>query len=133
MNWLAICTLLCMPDRFHLTRLADSAGVPANIVLAIAWQETRANVDPAVRGKHGEIGRFQWKLASAAWRCPGLDITRYRTNIQCTLVSLKADIERFGVTEAIRRHNGTGPTSKKYLEEVLATLAKLALQQQRSS
>lgn len=111
-----------MPDRFHLTRLADSAGVPAAAVLAIAWQETRANLDPKVRGAAGERGRFQIKPGTAARRCRGLDIRTYRGNVQCFLSMFKEDMHRLGVVGAIRAHNGRGHGTEPYVREVLATM-----------
>ncbi len=40
------------PDRPRLEAMADSAGVNRKAVLAVAWEETAANMDPKVRGHH---------------------------------------------------------------------------------
>ena len=128
MSWLTLCTLMCMPDRFHLSRLADSAGLPPAMVLAIAYVETRNNVHPAVRGAHGERGRMQIKPSTAAERCPGLDIDTYKGNIQCSLRILSEDVRAFGPVAAIQRYNGNGEASVANAERVLALAGRWLLE-----
>lgn len=139
---------IAMPDSTNLRRLADSANVPASAVLAIAWQESNANLDPRLRGHHCwwsirrdsatvivhhepdcEVGRFQIKPSTARSRCPGLSIWHYDGNVQCFLKMFREDVDRYGVIDAIRRHNGSGRSALAYTESVLATVGRLTLQQ----
>src|SRR5207247_666636 len=98
---------ITLPDQAHLTALADSANVYAPAVLAIAWEETRTNMNPHVRGHHCwwslrlsdstlvvhhekncEVGRFQIKPSTARHRCTGLNIWTYEGNVRCSIKML---------------------------------------------
>lgn len=120
-----------LPDARYLTRAADSAGVPALAVMAIAWEESRGNVDPRLRGTRGEIGRFEIMPATAAAFCPDLDVTRYKYNVVCALRLLRLDLLRVGLVRAIIRHNGRaeGPRAKAYADRVLTTIERWTLEE----
>lgn len=94
-------------DAIALKQLADSVGVPAVVVWAVAHEETRHNTSPLVRGAAGEWGRFQIKAATAKSGCPGLNVRTWRGNTLCFLKMTKADFEATGSWKvAIARHNG---------------------------
>lgn len=40
-----------LPDAAHLAALADSAGVPVHVTWAVAHEESRANLNPYLRGR----------------------------------------------------------------------------------
>lgn len=100
-------------------------------VLAIAWEESRANIDPQLRGTRGEIGRFEIMPATAAAFCPDLDVTRYKYNVKCALRLLRLDLLHVGLVRAIIRHNGRaeGRRARAYADRVLTTIGRWSLEE----
>lgn len=93
------------PDAGLLAFYADSAQVPHEIAWAVAWQESRHNLNPALRGRAGEVGRFQLMRATARALCPGLNIYTYTGNVACGLRYLRSQYERTGSwSRAIRAY-----------------------------
>lgn len=115
-------------DRHYLAHRAKDAGVSPRIVLAIAYAETRNNLTPTVRGRHGEVGRFQIKLTTAAERCAGVNVRTYKGNVDCFLEMFASDVRRLGTLRAIEHHNGRGPQARAYTQAVLATVGKWSVQ-----
>ena len=91
------------PDAWRLKAYADSTHVPAVIAWAISWQESRHNINPRLRGKHGEWGRFQVMPSTARAICPTLDIRTYEGNVMCGLRYLRHQFEARGTWEAAVR------------------------------
>lgn len=116
---------LALPDAWYLQRQAERAGLPREVLWAVAWQETRANLDPRVRGPHGERGRFQIMAATARRWCADLDIRTYKANVQCAVRILTRLQAEHGIVEAVRRYNGSGPRSRAYLAEVMQTVGRI--------
>jgi len=106
-------------DSFHLRWLAERDSLPAARVQAIAWTETRCNTSPRVRGKLGEIGRFQIRAATARAHCPTLNVRSYKGNTECFVKLFRENVARYGLTEATSRHNGRGDAACHYLKRVL--------------
>lgn len=118
--------LLAMPDAGYLMRRAEAFGLPPSVVLSLAWQETRSNVSPAVRGAHGEVGRMQILPSTARLRCQGLDVRKYADNVQCGLSILRQLWRETGSLDmAVRRYNGRGYRAGVYMCEVMARAAAL--------
>lgn len=141
------------PDWNILTHMADVAHVPHGPVAAIAWLETRDNMDSAVRGHHCwhdrgervsamdtvhwatsvhtpncEVGRFQIKPSTARARCPNLDIFTRQGNYICFFWMFHQDFDRYGAMEAIKRHHGGTPQQNAaYFREALKVIALVAL------
>lgn len=111
------------PDAAELTLWSEAAGVPAAFTYAIAWEETRNNADPSVRGAHGEVGRFQIKLSTARARCLGLNVTDYHDNLACFLRMTRQDWQKCGSWRcAARVHNGSGVRAERYANHVMGTV-----------
>ena len=122
--------ITAMPDAHYLTATALQWGHDPRVVLAMAWEETRSNVSPAVRGKAGEIGRFQLSRAVARRYCPDLRIERYHDNVRCYMRTMsyymvELDLPGLLPVNAIERYNGRGPKARAYRERVLATVRRL--------
>lgn len=118
--------VLGMPDARFLAIEADRAGVDPRVVLAIAWEETRTNTSPTVRGAAGEVGRFQLAPATARRYCKGLDVRLYHQNVACFFRVFRRLQDEFDLpgllpVNAIRRYNGSGPKARAYTERVLKT------------
>lgn len=116
------------PDALYLCSLADSIGVPAIVALAIVWQETRMNLRPTIRGRHGEIGRFQ--LGAARWQCRAvqLDPWTYEGNVRCGLRHLRWLYVRQGNwARAVSSYNGRGPMAEAYGKRVDQYVGRLHL------
>lgn len=117
-----------LPDAHYLKQQADSIGVPSVVAWAIAWEETRRNTDPRVRGGHGEVGRFQLLPATARWACPHMNVREYAPNVRCGLTHLRSLHQRYGSwPEAIRAYNGRGPRARAYRVRVLASVGLFVL------
>lgn len=135
-------------DRSYLTQEALAARVPVELVLAVAWQESRGNLDPKLRGHHCwhglqtladgtiagavhlpdcEVGRMQVKPSTARTRCKGLNIWVYSGNIKCGVKILGEDIRKYGAMRAVEKYNGSGPLARKYKEAILETVGWLTL------
>lgn len=113
-----------LPDAVHLATLADSVGIPAELSWAMAWEESRANLNPRLRGQHGERGRFQVRENGAVGRrcrALGLNVRTYAGNTRCHAVVMREMIDRYGTAEAVRRWNGSGPLARAYRARVGAT------------
>ena len=91
------------PDAWRLKAYADSARVPPVVAWALAWQESRNNLNAGVRGRHGEWGRLQVMSATARVVCPTLDIRTYEGNVACGLRYLRRQFEVRGSWEAAVR------------------------------
>lgn len=135
------------PDRVHLVALADSAGIDAPAALAIAWEESAANLNPHLRGHHCwyttyaevgdltvtvqhhehdcEVGRYQIRPSTARLRCPGLNILTYAGNTRCFATMFADDVRQQGRLYAIKHHNGHGAKADAYLKRVLLTVGWL--------
>ena len=112
---------LLLPDASYLRATAAHEGVPPALLMAVAWEETRANLNPALRGAHGEVGRLQILPATAARWCADLDIRRYGDNVRCGCRLLRGWLWFGGWPEAIRRFNGRGPAALAYRDRVVRT------------
>lgn len=122
--------LLSMPDAKYLAWQARAHGIDPRVVLAIAWEETRRNTDPSVRGQAGETGRFQLSRATAKHYCPAADIRLYHANVACALrlmaqLQARHDIPGLLPIHMIRRYNGAGPKAEAYTARVLRSVAAL--------
>lgn len=90
-------------DAARLKAHADSAQVPVAVAWALAYQESRHNLNPSLRGRHGEWGRVQVMPATARAVCPTLDIRTYDGNVACGLRYLRQRYEISGSWEAAVR------------------------------
>lgn len=120
-----------LPDAHALALVADSAVVPRAVVWAVAFKETRQNLNPLIRGRlcvqqHPrtwravcEAGRMQLRPATARVRCPGVNILLYEHNIRCGVKILAEDGATYGWPEALRRYNGSGPMARAYRDDAL--------------
>lgn len=136
-------------DGVELLSVAESAQVDQRAMLAVAWEESRDNLSPHLRGHHCwytqrivrgdtvvvrrhhepdcEVGRFQIKPSTAHHRCPGLDVFTYAGNTRCFAKMFAEDTARNGIAYAITRHNGRGPRAREYLTRVLAVIGWIAV------
>lgn len=135
-------------DSVPLKHVADSVGVPTEVLYAVAWMETRDGRAINYRGAGREqcdstgckrtcreVGRMQinpcirWALPYCA------EAAAHRTaNVRCAAFILKHNYEKYGSwIEAIRRYNGSGPNAQKYLTEALAFIGKRALSENHLS
>ena len=127
---LLLVQIAAMPDARYLAQQALTYGVDPRVVLAIAWEETRNNVDPRVRGAAGEVGRFQISPATARPACRGLRITEYHANVACFFRifvrdMVKLDLPGLLPANAIKRYNGRGAKADAYTKRVLKTVREL--------
>lgn len=82
-----------MTYQDQIIATANRYGVPPNIALAIAWQESRFN--PTAVGAAGEVGMFQVMPATAAGTgCT--NISQVQNNIDCGIRILRDEYNRFG-------------------------------------
>lgn len=136
-----------LPDSLELRRVGADFGVPAVVMQAVAYQETRLNISPLTRGPGREqcdslgcrrvcreIGRLQINPC-IQWRHPAcaLDSLRhYASNLRCGAAILQDRFREFGNwSEAIRRYNGSGPRSRQYMREALSYIGWLRLQEEQ--
>lgn len=113
-----------LPDAAHLAVLADSVGIPVEVSWAMAWEESRANLNPYLRGSHGERGRFQIRASGRVGRmCDalGFNIRTYAGNTRCHAVVMRGFIAEYGLSRAIETWNGSGPGARAYKARVGAT------------
>lgn len=113
-----------LPDALHLARLADSVGIPVELSWAMAWEESRTNLNPKLRGRHAEWGRYQVREnGSVGRRCRalGLNVRTYAGNTRCHALVMKEFIDRYGMSRAIETWNGSGPLARAYRTRVAAT------------
>lgn len=140
---LALLLAAQLVDSVSLKHVADSVGVPTEVLYAVAWMETRDGRANNYRGAGREqcdstgckrtcreVGRMQinpcirWALPYCA------EAARDRTaNVRCGAFILRHNYEKYGSwIEAIRRYNGNGPMSRKYLSEALAFIGRRKLE-----
>lgn len=110
---------LSAEQRF-VVRRAMSYGVPSVVALEMAYEETRTNLNPRVRGRHGEWGRFQIRPLI---HCPRHNLARYGDNVDCYLRLMTAHRLTCGAWScAIQMYNGRGPMARAYRDRVLARI-----------
>lgn len=136
-------------DGVTLLDVADSVHIDDRAMLAMAWEESRENLSPSLRGhrcwythrmvvadsvvvrKHHEpdceVGRYQIKPSTARRRCPGLNVFTYTGNIRCFAKMFAEDTEQHDRIYAITHHNGRGPRAREYLTRVLAVIGWIAV------
>lgn len=113
-----------LPDAAHLATLADSVGIPVELSWAQAWEESRTNLNPYLRGAHGEWGRFQIREHSRIGnRCRQLhlNIRTYAGNTRCHAIVMRELIGQCGIACATETWNGSGPDARAYKGRVAAT------------
>jgi hypothetical protein len=128
-----LAVLTGLPDAYHLARLAEAERVPRVVAWAVAWQESRTNLDPRLRPagcrNDCEVGRMQVKPSTAKRVCPTLNIWAYTGNVRCGLLYLRLLHRQTGSWElAIRAYQCPtcqGPTP--YEQAVLAHVGRLSL------
>ena len=111
-------------DFGHLRFLADSVGIPVEVSWAQAWEESRGDLNPHLRGSRGEWGRFQIRERSAVGlrcRALGLNVRTYSGNTRCHAIVMRELIDSIGVRRAIESWNGSGPAARSYTTRVGAT------------
>lgn len=122
-----------LPDGVYLCAVAVDANVPPDVMVAIAWQETRNNLRQTIRGSAGEIGRMQVSLR-IQWRHPACAVAllkNYASNLRCGAAILRARFDEVGSwSEALRRYNGSGMQSRKYQREILAYIGWMRLREE---
>lgn len=120
------------PDAAYLCVLALWFNVPAEVLLAVSWMETRFNVRPTIRGSHGEWGRFQIRSATAKHLCKGLDIKTYAGNTVCGAAILRYHrIHEGSWRRAVRRYNGRGQRAEVYVGKIERVLGEMVLESVR--
>lgn len=113
---------LTAEQRF-LVRSAIRESVPPVVALEMAWEETRRNTHPLIRGAHGEWGRFQIKPL----HCDGR-VKTYSQNVACYFRLMRShEIACGGWVCAIERYNGRGPRARAYRDRVLARIGARSL------
>ncbi len=135
-------TILTAPDFAYLKALAISSGLDWRVVVAVAWEETRDNVNPWVRGSmcwnetirdpECDAGRFQVRVSTARVRCPGKNIFTYSGNLACFAMMFAEDTRIGGTLSAIRRHNGSGRQADEYVTRVLRIVGWLTVMEEGS-
>lgn len=124
-----------LPDAHYLQHVADSAGLKRSLVWAVAWTESRGNLNPKLRGHHCkarpncEVGRFQIKPVTAAYRCPKINTRTYKGNVACAMKMLAED---GGGERALRRWIGTGlgaQYQRAYVDKVMALVGRMEVGQ----
>lgn len=131
-------------DRFYLESVAHDIGVPVQVMLAVAWQESRTgDKGNAYRGPGREqcdstgckrvcreIGRGQINPC-IKWGFPGCSsLHTYRYNVRCMGWILRAQHARHGTWAlAIKHYNGSGPSADRYLQQALAFIGRLTLEE----
>lgn len=108
------------PDAAALDLWSDALNFPREYAYAIAWHETRANVDPRVRGKAGEWGRFQIMPSTARERCAGMDVTTAHGNRACFFKMTRDDYLKCGGDWwcVAKRHNGGSAYANRAMRTV---------------
>lgn len=102
---------------------ANSQGVPPEIALAVASQESGichwSASGSVLRGKAGEYGVMQLMPATAAGL--GVDPTDVNDNIHGGVKYLSQLYDRYGDwTLAVQHYNGSGPAAQAYATKVMA-------------
>ena len=127
---LTLALLTGVPDAAELAVQADSLGVPLIVALSVPTVESGRNLNPLLRGTHGDLGRFQ--VRGAVWHsafggeCRRLDL--YRSNIRCGLRILAWCYEREDDwSKAVACYNGAGPKARAYAARVERVAGRIAL------
>lgn len=115
-------------DASYLCYVGERLGIPKKVLYAIAWMETRKNLNPRIRGALGEIGRLQLRHKSTV--CIGLDIRTYEGNVWCGALFLLSRYNKYGSwSQAIKRYNGNGAQAELYLQRALAFIGRLTIEE----
>jgi hypothetical protein len=118
-------------DAAAISWRARAEGVPPLLAVAIAEVETGHNWrDSLVRGRLGEVGRFQIRPAlwSSAFHGACRAVSTRAGNRHCAMHILRWCYERHGSwSAAIRCFNGGGAASARYLRRVQFALGRLSL------
>jgi hypothetical protein len=129
MLWLA--SVLLGRDAAHLRLAARAAGVDERMVLAVAYVETRRNLDPRVLdqtcahiSRDCAVGRFQIKPSTARLRCPEENIRTYKGNVACFLKMFRVDVAQVGPVQAVFVQNH----GDQYVRDVFAVVGVLSLE-----
>jgi len=133
-------------DTLSLKQAGASAGVPAQVMYAVKWKESRVTRAENARGPGREqcdslgcrrvcreIGPGQINPCIRwAWpECEPGHLREYYHNLACMASILKHLHDKHGNwPEAIRRYNGSGPRSREYQREALAYIGWLTLLRQ---
>uniref|UniRef100_A0A6M3KXQ1 Putative transglycosylase n=1 Tax=viral metagenome TaxID=1070528 RepID=A0A6M3KXQ1_9ZZZZ len=120
-------------DAYPLSQAGKSVtpNVPPNLMWAIAYVESRHNLDPSLVA-HGcassncAVGRMQIKPNTAKRYCPRLDIYTYYGNIKCSARILRAHYAATGSWDlaAAWYHSRTPEVHEPYLERVLRRMGR---------
>ena len=126
---LTLALLTGVPDAAELAVQADSLGVPLLVALAVPTVESGTNLNPLLRGTHGDLGRFQ--VRGVVWRhafsgeCLVLSV--YRSNVRCGLSILRWCYERHSDwSRAVTCYNGSGPAARAYAARVERVAGRLS-------
>jgi hypothetical protein len=123
--------LTCKLDlRDSIVSEANNQGVPPEIALAVATQESRlchwAPNGAVLRGAAGEYGVMQLMPATAA--ALGVDPTDVYDNIHGGVKYLRQLYDRYGDwTLAVQHYNGSGPAARSYASAVMAIANRFGL------
>jgi soluble lytic murein transglycosylase-like protein len=109
--------------RDQVIQEANSQGVPPEIALAVAVQESGlchwTKSGAVMRGTSGEYGVMQLMPATAA--ALGVDPANVYGNIQGGVKYLRQLYDRFGDWSlAVQHYNGSGPAARAYAARVMA-------------
>lgn len=131
-------------DRFYLESVAHEVGVPTQVMLAVAWQESRSGAkgnDYRGPGREQcdslgcrrvcrELGRGQVNPC-IHWNLPGCgELHVYRLNVRCMAWILRAQRAKHGSwVAAIKHYNGSGPSADRYLQQALAFIGRMTLEE----
>lgn len=123
------------PDALYLAAEADRQGVPRLVAWAIAYQESRHELAPDLRGHHCrgrpgcEVGRFQILPSTARLACRDLDVWKYSGNVACGLRYLRLLYEERGSwVAAVRAYQCPRCLRRtEYEQQVMATIGRFAL------
>lgn len=132
-------------DSIALKAAGTEFNVPAVVMYAVAWQETRNNLNTNVRGPGREqcdtlgcrrvcreIGRMQVNPC-ITWRHPACSrdsLLTHEGNLRCGAAILRAARDGTATwADAIRRYNGSGPNARRYAKNALEYIGWLKLQE----
>lgn len=132
-QWLAAALSLALvtgvPDAALLAAQAESIGVPLVVALAVPTVESGRNLNPLLRGAHGDLGRFQVRPAvwGGAFSGACTRLHTYHANIRCGLRILRWCFDRHADwSRAVVCYNGTGPAARAYGAQVERVAGRIA-------
>lgn len=112
----------------QITATAAKYGVPADLALAVAYQESGLN--PDAMGQAGEVGLYQL-MPSTAWEL-GVNPYVIEENIQGGMAYLSQQYQRFGSWDAALAAYNAGPgavaagkvpsSTQQYVESVMSNV-----------